>query len=34
MRVPPGPKRVKNDVKNVKFMENFEHLRIDQNDHR
>ena len=34
MRVPPGPKRVKNDVKNVKFMENFEHIRIDQNDHR
>ena len=34
MRVPPGPKRVKNDVQNVNFMENFENLRIDQDDHR
>ena len=34
MRVPPGPKRVKNDVQNVNFMEIFENLRIDQDDHR
>ena len=34
MRVRPGPKRVKNDVQNVNFMEIFENLRIDQDDHR